>query len=186
MLNVPDDIIRKAAQGDMSSFEEIYRSSSGYVFSVAYRVTGSRQDAEEVTQDVFIKVHRKLGTFAFKSAFSTWLYRIAMNTAINTYRRRSRERGKTLPFDEGIDIEKDQEEGGPKEIEKKENEALVMSMLGSLTEEQRACVVLRDIEGLKYEEVAASLKINLNTVRSRLSRARERLVSLYGKNGGRQ
>ncbi|HPN72620.1 MAG TPA: sigma factor-like helix-turn-helix DNA-binding protein, partial [Candidatus Omnitrophota bacterium] len=59
-------------------------------------------------------------------------------------------------------------------------------MLGSLTEEQSACVVLRDIEGLKYEEVAASLKINLNTVRSRLSRARERLVSLYGKNGGRQ
>ena len=184
MLRIPEETVRKAAEGDMGAFEEIYRTSSGYVFSVAYRVTGNSQDAEEVTQDVFLRVYRKLGTFAFKSAFSTWLYRIAMNTAINLYRKKSKERGKNLSFDDGIASEKCSEGGAGREIERQENEVLVRSMLESLTEGQRACVVLKDIEGLKYEEVATVLGINLNTVRSRLSRARERLTALYGKGGG--
>lgn len=168
----------------MEAFEEIYRYSSGYVHSVAYRITGNRQDAEEVTQDVFVRVYRKLGTFAFRSAFSTWIYRIAMNTAINLYRKRSKERGRTVPFDDAIDSGKGRE--GKEEInsiDSEDNEKLVRSMLESLPEGQRACVVLRNIEGLKYEEVALALGINLNTVRSRLSRARERLISLYGKGG---
>ena len=184
MLKISDDTIRRAAEGDMEAFEEIYRYSSGYVHSVAYRITGNRQDAEEVTQDVFVRVYRKLGTFAFRSAFSTWIYRIAMNTAINLYRKRSKERGRTVPFDDAIDSGKGRE--GKEEInsiDSEDNEKLVRSMLESLPEGQRACVVLRNIEGLKYEEVALALGINLNTVRSRLSRARERLISLYGKGG---
>ncbi len=184
MITVSEENIRKAASGDMTAFEEIYRASSRYVFSVAYRITGNSQDAEEVTQDVFVKVYRKLGTFAFKSAFSTWLYRIAMNAAINLYRKKSKERGRNLPFDDGIDSKKFSGENETlREMEKKESETLVRSMLESLTEGQRACVVLKDIEGLKYEEVATALGINLNTVRSRLSRAREKLTSLYGKGG---
>jgi RNA polymerase sigma-70 factor, ECF subfamily len=184
MLNIPDETVRMAAGGDIGAFEEVYKASSGYVFSVAYRVTGNRQDAEEVTQDVFVKVYRKLGSFAFKSAFSTWIYRIAMNTAINLYRKRSKERGKNLSFDDAIGTETSSCEGDAgKDMERKDNEKLVMSMLDSLTEGQKACVILRDIEGLKYEEVADALGINLNTVRSRLSRAREKLVDLYGKGG---
>ena len=182
MITIPEETIKKAAGGDMASFEEIYRVSSSYVFSVAYRVTGNHADAEEVTQDVFLKVYRKLGTFGFKSAFSTWLYRIAMNTAINLYRKKAKERGRNLPFDDGIDTVESpsgkQLEGA---LEKDDNEKLVRSMLESLPESQKACVVLRDIEGLKYEEVASVLGINLNTVRSRLNRARARLVDLYGK-----
>ncbi|MFA6636761.1 MAG: sigma-70 family RNA polymerase sigma factor [Candidatus Omnitrophota bacterium] len=184
MLKISDDTIKRAAEGDMEAFEEIYRYSSGYVHSVAYRITGNRQDAEEVTQDVFVRVYRKLGTFGFRSAFSTWLYRIAMNTAINLYRKKSKERGKTIPFDDAVAADKygeGKEEGN--NIDGEDNEKLVRSMLESLPEGQRACVILRNIEGLKYEEVARALGINLNTVRSRLNRARERLISLYGKRG---
>jgi RNA polymerase sigma-70 factor, ECF subfamily len=184
MINISEGTIRKAAGGDMGSFGEIYRSFSGYVFSVAYRVTGNHRDAEEVTQDVFIRMYRKLGTFAFKSAFSTWIYRIAMNTAINLYRKRSKERGRNCLFKDDLDYTKSADEKDVAEgLEREDNEKLVRSMLESLPEKQRACVVLREIEGLKYEEVAAVLGININTVRSRLSRAREKLVSLYGKKG---
>ena len=155
------------------------------MYAVAYRVTGRKEDAEEVTQDVFVSVHRNLRSFTFRSAFTTWLYRIAMNTAINLYRKRSRERGRNVPFDDDIDTGDHPHAGEDalSALEKKDTEKLVQAMLGSLPEDQRACVVMKDLEGLKYEEIAAALKINLNTVRSRLSRAREKLVSLYGKGG---
>ena len=188
MITIPEETIKEAACGDMAAFEEIYRASRGYVFSVAYRITGTRHDAEEVTQDVFLKVHRKLGSFAFKSAFSTWLYRIAANTAINLYRKVSKERNRTCPFDEEIgtgNCGEEKETDFQENERNEENEKLVRSMLELLPEGQRACVVLKDIEGLKYEEVASALGINLNTVRSRLSRAREKLISVYGKGGQR-
>jgi RNA polymerase sigma-70 factor (ECF subfamily) len=186
MITIPEETIKEAAGGDMAAFEEIYKASRGYVFSVAYRITGTRHDAEEVTQDVFLKVYKKLGSFAFKSAFSTWLYRIAANTAINLYKKSSKERKRTCIFDEEIDPGNygEEKENDFQEAERKqENEKLVRSMLGQLPEGQRACVVLKDIEGLKYEEIASALGINLNTVRSRLSRAREKLISVYGKGG---
>jgi RNA polymerase sigma-70 factor, ECF subfamily len=183
MLDIPVHLIKSASQGDIDAFEKIYRSSSGYVFAIAYRVTGRMEDAEEVTQDVFVKVYRKLGSFQFRSAFSTWIYRIAMNTAINLYRKRSKERGKNVPFDDAIKVDDHAAKtAGPAvEIEKKDNERLVKSMLESLPPEQRSCVIMKDLEGLKYEEIAKILDINLNTVKSRLSRAREKLVSLFGK-----
>lgn len=183
MIDIPANLIESASRGDIDAFEKIYRVSSGYVFAVAYRVMGRREDAEEVTQDVFVKVYRKLGSFQFKSAFSTWIYRITMNTAINLYRKRSKERLRKVSFDDAIGGDKYPEDnrGPAMEAEKKERRELVRSMLMALPEPQRACVVLKDLEGLKYEEIAKVLDINLNTVRSRLSRAREKLVSLYGK-----
>ena len=75
----------KAAAGDMEAFEAIYRIASGYVYTVALKVTGSREDAEEVTQDAFIRAHRGLANFRGDSAFSTWLYQIATNLARNRY-----------------------------------------------------------------------------------------------------
>ena len=187
MMEISKELIIRAARGDMDAFEEIYRASSGYVYAVAYRVTGRKEDAEEVTQDVFISVHRNLRSFAFKSAFTTWVYRIAMNTAINLYRKKSKERGGNVPFDDAIDpgIHPHEGEDAVRALEKKDTKKLVQSMLGSLSEDQRACVIMKDLEGLKYEEIAKALNINLNTVRSRLSRAREKLVSLYGKGGVR-
>lgn len=177
MREIDREIIERAADGDMDAFEEIYRASSGYVYTVALRVTGSKEDAEEVTQDVFVSVHRSLPGFGFRSSFKTWLYRIAMNRAINAYRKRSKDRKRRVELDENTGAE------GPEGIKRAEDREAVGKMLEKLPPEQRACLVLKEIDGMKYEEIADTLKINLNTVRTRIKRAREKLVSIYGKGG---
>jgi RNA polymerase sigma-70 factor (ECF subfamily) len=178
MQPIDKDIIIRAAEGDMEAFEEIYRKTSGYVYTIAFRITSSREDAQEATQDVFLSVHKNLRSFRFQSSFKTWIYRIATNMAINMYRKRSKERGRTVVFDETIEIERP-EERKTETFDKEHNETIVRNMLDALPPEQKACLVLKEIEGLKYEEIAQTLKININTVRSRLKRAREKLISRY-------
>lgn len=169
----------------MDAFERLYRLSSGYVYAVAYRVLGKAEDAEEVTQDVFMSVYRNLGRFRFRSAFTTWIYRITTNTAINLYRKRAKERKRAVPFNEGVrnGLEPLEKEIASCELERKEKEAMLLSLLEKLPVKQRVCVVLKDLEGLKYEEIAEVLKIKQNTVKSRLSRGRKKLISLNKKKG---
>lgn len=179
MQNIPNDTIIRAAEGDMEAFEEIYRIASGYVYTVALKIAGSREDAEEVTQDVFLSIHKNLKSFRFRSSLKTWIYRITTNRAINAYRKRSKERGRRVTFNDEIDLG-DANEVKEDTFEREHNKKLVDSMLESLPQEQRTCVVLKDIEGLKYEEIAKVLRININTVRTRLKRAREKLIARYG------
>ncbi len=161
----------------MEAFEKIYRAASDLIYNVAYRITNNAQDAEEATQDTFIKIHRHLKEFRFRSSFKTWAYRIAVNTAINESRKRSKGIGPATGYD---DRRESQEtvNNTRRDLEKKEAQMAISSILNKLNPEQRACVVLRDIEGLSYKEIAETLKININTVRSRLKRARERFMVL--------
>ncbi len=185
MQQISNEIILRAAEGQIEAFEEIYKVSSGYVYTVAFRVTNNREDAEEVTQDVFIKIYRNLKKFQFRSSFKTWAYRITVNMAINLINRRKRKKGKTVSYDEDIDHKTSMERSEERIAEdtKKDNEELVENMLKILPPKLRTCIVLKDIEGLRYKEISEILKININTVRSRLKRARERLISRYGKGG---
>ncbi len=91
MGNISRDIIEQAGQGDTEAFEIIYREYSGFVFTLARRVLENSQDAQEVTQDVFITLFHKLNDFRFDSSLKTWIYRISINTAINARNKRSRE-----------------------------------------------------------------------------------------------
>jgi RNA polymerase sigma-70 factor (ECF subfamily) len=182
MRDISQETIIEAAGGSIEAFEAIYRHYSGYVYTVAYRVAGNTEDAEEVTQDVFLKVHRKIKGFRFKSAFKTWIYRITMNMAINALKKRSRKGRQTRSFDVVVEDTYAAPEK-PDELERKEKERSIEAMLESLNPEERACVVLKNVEGLKYREISKVLGININTVRTRLKRAREKLVSLYHKEG---
>lgn len=175
MQDITEDILRKASQGDLDSFKMIYDSSGSFVYNVALRVVGNIEDAEEVTQEVFLTVHRKLKEFRFQSAFKTWVYRIAVNQAINYAKKR--DRNPTVEYDEAINavsVKPNVGEG----MDQHDKEQLVGRLLNGLNPDQRACIVLRSIEGLSYEEIAASLGVNINTVRTRLKRAREVLMSL--------
>jgi RNA polymerase sigma-70 factor (ECF subfamily) len=175
MEEIPKDTLIRASQGDMQAFEEVYKASSSFVYNVAYRVVNNREDAMEVAQEVFMNIHQKLKGFRFESSFKTWVYRITANNAINFAKKNSR--SKTVPYEESYgegavisDVHADMDQA--------HQAKLVENLLNELNPEQRACVVLREIQGLSYEEIAQALNININTVRSRLKRSREKLLSL--------
>jgi len=181
MIDIPASLITGAIQGDSAAFEEVYRLTSSFVYGVALRILANSGDAEEVTQEVFVKIHRSLKDFGFKSSFKTWLYRITTNMAINAYHKRARERGRRADYDEALDIASSDprvEQG----IAGAETEETLHSLLNKLTAEHRAVLVLRELEDLSYGEMAKVLNININTVRTRLKRAREALMA-HAKKG---
>ncbi len=149
-------------------FEELYRLYKNKVFSTAYRYTNNRADAEDITQDVFIKVYKKLAGFRGEASVSTWIYRIAVNTCLDFLRRRKRET--TVSIDECPEPSV-----GPTGLGR-----LVESMIPQLPEASRRIFILYDIQGLKHREIAASLGITEGASKSLLHRARTQLRKLLG------
>lgn len=180
MQTVEKGLIEKAAQGDQAAFYEIYQRSSGYVYGLAYRITNRKEAAEEVTQDVFLKVYHHLKFFRFEASFKTWLYRIAVNTALNMAKKRSRLVEREVECEEEVLAVLGDPETASKNLQAKEAEERLKKLLEKLNPDHRACIVLREIEGLDYQAIAKNLGVNLNTVRSRLKRAREALMA-FGK-----
>lgn len=175
MEDLSHELLGKAQMGDMAAFEEIYRQTSGFVFNVALRIARQRADAEDITQEVFVKMHQNLNQFRFQSSLKTWLYRITVNTAISRCRRNSGEANAFAKYKNHIATEP-AFLPFPDPLQKKDNETMVATLLARLDPDQRACVVLREMEGLAYDEIAEILNIPMNTVRSRLHRAREALM----------
>ena len=184
MLEVPKDIISKAAKGDMDAFEKIYLQMNSFVFNVALRIAGNKEDAKEIAQDVFIKLYRKLSSFMFRSSFKTWVYRITANTAINTAKRAQRQGKNMLSYDDDIQLKK-QIYSASSPAEENAASQLLGRLLNSLDPDQRACISLRSIEGLSYKQISEVLNVNINTVRTRIRRAREFMMKHFDKGGER-
>ena len=175
MTHISEDIIRRASDGDADAFEQVYRAHCRFVYNVAWRVLGSREDAEEATQEVFVAIYRKLGSFSFESSLRTWIYRITVNTALNFAKKRSRYTDRNIPYEDGRH-DSAAPNAADEVIEKENREQLVDAMLSALNPDQRACLVLRVMQDLSYEDIARTLNININTVRTRIKRAREKLL----------
>ena len=94
MQDIPKETLIKAQEGDLESFENIYKETSGFVYNVAFRIVNNKQDAEEVVQDVFLNIYHNLKNFRFQSSFKTWAYRITVNCAINYVKKTGRERNR--------------------------------------------------------------------------------------------
>jgi RNA polymerase sigma factor (sigma-70 family) len=155
------------------SWEEIVRTHSGRVYRLAYRLTGNTHDAEDLTQEVFVRVFRSLSRYT-PGTFEGWLHRITTNLFLDMARRRQRIRFEGL----GDDAAQRLHGPGPtpaEAFEERHLDADVFAALESLPPEYRAAVVLCDIEGLSYEEIAATLGVKLGTVRSRIHRGRAHL-----------
>ncbi len=180
MDEVTNETIRAASKGNEAAFEAIYHAYGGMVFNIAARILGNREDAKEASQEVFLTVYRKLAGFSHRSSLKTWLYRITTNTAINHIRKRTKEQDRTIPYHDEIEM-LDSANQVDDNIDQQHREKLVTSLLSGLNLDQRTCIVLRNIEGLSYEEIATALEININTVRSRLKRGREKLLSMGKK-----
>jgi len=173
MPEISDLVIERACSGDRRAFDEIYRAHSGMVYNVAFRMTGHLEIAGEITQDVFMAVFRKLVQFRGQSKLKTWIYRITVNTALNFRRKESVEKEHLRAYA----VEKKILE--PTVASQPDHEAFdrVQELMMVLPPEQRVCMLLRSIEQLSYQEIADVLEININTVRTRLKRARESLFA---------
>ncbi len=167
MQEIADGILIRASEGDLAAFEAVYKASASFVYNVAFRVVGNREDAQEVTQEVFLIIYSKLKGFRFESSFKTWVYRITANCAINFAKKTSKTRNRTMEYDDTL-FEPMASGDARAEIDREHHNKVIGDLLNALNPEQRACVVLRSIEGLSYQQIADTLKINVNTVRSRL------------------
>jgi RNA polymerase sigma-70 factor (ECF subfamily) len=156
--------------GDAPAFEELVMTYQHRVFGVALRMLGNRAEAEDVAQEAFVRAHRALGAFRGDAKLSTWLYAITSRLCLN--RLASGERRLTRPHEDTLLRLSD---AGPRPdaaLERRELETALGRAIAELPEDRRIVVVLRDLEGLSYEEIAEVLELELGTVRSRLHRAR--------------
>jgi len=176
--DISQDLLIKSSQGDLAACEEIYKAAAGFVYNVALRIVGNRDDAQEVIQETFLKIFENLKEFKFQSSFKTWTYRITVNTALNYRKKAVNDASRRVELGENEDIEAMVKHPADQDLDAKSNEEYVNQLLDKLNPDQRTCVVLRDLQGLSYEEISQTLGININTVRSRLKRARSTLVEL--------
>ncbi len=173
MSEISSAILTRAGNGDIAAFEQVYKNFSDFVYNISLKVTRNSHDAEEITQDTFMKIYHKLKTFRYHSSFKTWVYRIAVNTAINYYHSSMRKELKRVDFETVALTQGDDK----KTSDNIEDSAQLDSLLKVLKPAHRVCLVLREIEGLSYHEIASVLQIPVNTVRSRLKRARQALLA---------
>jgi len=160
------------------SWDEIVREHSARVYRLAFRLTGNRHDAEDLTQEVFVRVFRSLSSYT-PGTFEGWLHRITTNLFLDQVRRKQRIRFDALPED-AADRLPGGDPGPERSWEHNNLDYDIQKALDSLAPDFRAAVVLCDIEGLSYEEIAATLGIKLGTVRSRIHRGRAQLREALG------
>jgi RNA polymerase sigma-70 factor (ECF subfamily) len=154
------------------SWDDVVRTHSARVYRLAYRLTGNQHDAEDLTQEVFVRVFRSLSSYT-PGTFEGWLHRITTNLFLDTVRRKARIRFDALPDDAERIRSHD---AGPAQVyDDTHFDHDVQAALDALPPDFRAAVVLCDLEGLSYEEIAATLGIKIGTVRSRIHRGRSQL-----------
>jgi RNA polymerase sigma-70 factor (ECF subfamily) len=175
-------LIKAFNEGDENAFDKLVIKYKDRVFNLCYRFLENYEEADDATQEAFVRVYSGLKHFRFASAFSTWLYRIAVNICKNKFLSLEyRLKRKTMHLevarddpeqDTGVLEIKDNSLSPDREVERREREKIIEEAIASLPEQQRLVVVLRDIQGLSYEEIAKITGYNLGTVKSKLSRGR--------------
>lgn len=180
-------LIHKAQKGQIAAFEELIMGHEIRIYNIAYRMFHSEEDAKDLSQEIFIKVFENIHKFKGNSSFSTWLYRIATNTCIDELRRR---KGKqTYSMDEEVETEEgsmnreyaDIKPNPEEVIINKEVANQIQFALNHLSEDHKTAIILRDLQGLGYDEISQVLECSLGTVKSRISRARRQLKELLIK-----
>ncbi|HOD15509.1 MAG TPA: sigma-70 family RNA polymerase sigma factor [Spirochaetota bacterium] len=177
----PDDeaLIKEFLANNARAFDRLVVKHQSMVLNLCFRIIGDYDEANDCAQETFIKVYNNLKKFRFQSSFSTWLYRIAINTCRNRLASSdNRRKKKTVRIDNPSDVDgetldiNDCSFNPVAVFEKNEDSLLIHKAISSLPDELRVLVVLRDLEGKSYEEISDMTGVNLGTVKSRLARAR--------------
>src|SRR4249920_171459 len=176
----PDDIealIQRCLRGDQAAWERIVRLHWRRVFNVAYKFVGKHDQAEDLTQDIFLKIFKSLDTFDRRANFQTWLISISRNLCIDHYRSVRKER-ETIDRDvDANQLTPAAVDAGPiAALEQRDRVTLLRQALAALPETLRTAVVMRDIQELSYQEIATALRLPEGTVKSRINRGRTELA----------
>jgi len=173
-------LVAKCQQGDKQAFELLIKKYQRRIFHLIYRIAQDPAVVEPLAQEVFLKAYRSIDSFRGSSRFYTWLYRIAVNTSLSHIKKEStgENRERTVDYDlhaSNLSIDSMKVEDPEELLMRKEFFKHLLASLRSLPEELQTAVVLREFNGLNYEEIAEVMQIPLGTVRSRIFRARSRL-----------
>ena len=174
------ELAQASARGDMQAFETIYKRHHRRVYSLCLRMVANATEAEDLTQEVFIRVYRSLNQYdPTLGDLSNWLMRLARNLVIDDYRKRQR-----TPTDSGDDLANHEyhlpaaSDSPQRTLERQERRLQVLAAINKLSHDLRECVILRDIEELTYQEIVDLLKIPEGTVKSRINRGRIELAKV--------
>ena len=172
------ELIAKIKSNEPTAFRTFYETYKDMIYNVCYRMLNNKQDAEDATQDVFVKAIRSVHQFRGTAKLSTWLYQIAVNTSLNYSRRKKIATWLSLDFLVGKEeYLLDNSQARPDlELEKSDSEARVQQAIQSLSPRQRTAIILQRYEGLSYKEIAEAMKTSLSAVESLLHHAKDNLV----------
>ena len=175
------ELLARFKKGDQQAFELLVRKYKTTVFNTVYSIMGNTQEADDIAQEVFLKVYTKAGSFKGESSFSTWLYRITVNRCLDELRKR---KIKIISYetefsqDEKLrlkDVLASREEDITEDLRKKELQDVIQKAMNSLPEKDRIILTLKEIEGLSYNEISKAMEISLGKVKIWLFRARQKL-----------
>lgn len=181
------ELIRQAKSGNLKAYEEIIGLYEKKVFSTIYYMVKNDNEVEDIAQEVFIKIYKNLGNFKEESSLYTWIYRITVNVCIDELKKRK----KVVCLDEKIDtkdgeveLQLSDDSKSPTDIaEDNDLKDKLEKCIKKLPESQRMMIILRDIKGFTYMEIAEIMKMNLGTVKSKINRARASLKELLEEDG---
>ncbi len=181
-------IVRRVQDGDVNAFGDLVAAYEKNVYNLALRMTGSAQDAEDMAQEAFLKAYSSLAGFRGESKFSVWLYRIVSNVCLDFLRKKGKRQTVSLSAEDedGEDVVLDVPDTAQSPealLEKKLTRDAVRRGLASLPEDARQILLLREIQGLSYEEIGETLGLEAGTVKSRIFRARKKLCAFLLDDG---
>lgn len=182
-------LVQKCKKGDIESFELLIANHQKKIFNIAFRMLRNTEDASDIAQEVFLKAYKSISKFKETSSFSTWIYRIAVNTCIDEIRKRKKvvlySLDSTIQSEDG-ELPAQWEDEGPRPdtiVENREMKSAVKKAVESLSEDHKTIIVLRDMDGFSYEEISELLDCSLGTVKSRINRARKALKDILLEQG---
>lgn len=176
------ELVVKAQKGDLPAFEKLVEQHYARIYNIALGIMGNSHDAEDAAQNVLIKIYRAVGDFKFQSKFSTWIYRITANVCMDELRKRKRTAAISSDSltDDALGADYDTPEA---HALSRESVSDLRSAINGLKDEHKRVIVLRDINGFSYEEIADITKCSVGTVKSRINRARAALKNTLTASG---
>ena len=189
-MELDAQLVEQCLRGESQAWEELVRRHTRRVFNLSYRFTSNRQEAEDLSQDVFMRVYRTLGSYrATSGQFTTWLTSVTRNLLIDHYRRTRKDRLTSSLDDENTNMQVEQKESNARRPDDlalaSELSSQVQGALQKLSPELREAVILRDLQGLDYAEIQQVLSVPEGTVKSRINRGRIELARLLEQLGVR-